>query len=149
MKVLAALLCGLLFGTGLALGDMVNPARVLAFLNVAGRWDPTLAFVMAGALLPAAAGFWIARRRGRPLIAKSLHIPQTKTIDAKLVGGAASFGLGWGLVGLCPGPVFAALPFAGAPGLIFAVAMLCGMAAFRLTTLLGGSPQREPAAQRL
>ncbi len=136
MSRLVALVCGLLFGAGLALSDMIDPARVLAFLDVAGRWDPTLAYVMAGAVAVAAPGFWIARRRGRPILGETLHVPASGQIDARLLGGAALFGVGWGLVGFCPGPALAALPIGGTPTLIFVAAMAAGMGGFALAARL-------------
>ena len=140
-----ALACGLLFGAGLALSDMIDPARVLAFLDVAGRWDPTLAFVIIGAVAAAAAGFALARRQGRPLIARELHLPSSNRIDGRLVGGAAIFGVGWGLVGFCPGPALAALPIGSAPALIFAAAMLGGMGLFAFVQRLRPQPRGVPA----
>jgi len=129
---LPALLAGLLFGAGLALSDMVNPARVLGFLDLAGDWDPTLAFVMGGALLPSAAGYAIARRMKHPLLAGEFRIPQTRKIDPGLLTGAALFGVGWGLIGLCPGPAIAGLALGLWQVALFVAAMLAGMAAHRL-----------------
>jgi uncharacterized protein len=131
-RVLAALAAGLLFGAGLALSDMINPARVLAFLDVAGNWDPTLAFVMAGALLPSAGGYWLARRMKRPALADEFSIPAGRKIEPKLIAGAALFGIGWGLVGLCPGPAVAALGFGLWQPWLFVAAMLAGMFVHRL-----------------
>lgn len=128
---LSALLAGLLFGAGLAISDMINPARVLAFLDVAGRWDPTLAFVMAGALLPSAAGFVWAKRRGAPLFDSRFFIPENRTVDRRLLAGAALFGAGWGLVGFCPGPAIAGLAFGLWQPWLFVLAMLAGMALHR------------------
>ena len=123
----AALAAGVLFGAGLAVSDMVNPARVLGFLDVAGAWDPTLAFVMGGALAVTASTFWWILRRPRPVLAESFALPTARAVDARLLGGAALFGVGWGLVGFCPGPALAALPFAGWQGVLFALAMAAGM----------------------
>ncbi|MFK3844774.1 DUF6691 family protein [Stenotrophomonas sp. PS02297] len=127
-----ALICGLLFGTGLVISDMVNPARVLAFLDVAGSWDPTLALVMGSALVPSALAYAWRRRRQRPLAAASFHVPDNPSIDARLLGGASLFGIGWGLVGLCPGPAVAALVTLQWPFLTFAAAMLAGMTIYRV-----------------
>jgi uncharacterized membrane protein YedE/YeeE len=129
---LPGLVVGLLFGAGLALSDMINPARVLAFLDVAGRWDPTLAFVMGGALLPSAAGYWLMRRMHRPLMARDFRIPQNRTVEPKLLAGAAIFGIGWGLAGFCPGPAIAAVGFGLWQPWLFVAAMLGGMLLHRL-----------------
>ncbi|WP_394004567.1 DUF6691 family protein [Luteimonas sp. WGS1318] len=126
-----ALLCGVLFGAGLVVSDMVNPARVLAFLDVAGHWDPALALVMGAALVPSALAYVWRGRRQRPLAAAAFHVPDSRRIDARLLGGAALFGIGWGLVGLCPGPAIAALVTLQWPFLAFAAAMLAGMALHR------------------
>ena len=128
MRLAVALLAGGIFGLGLTLSDMVNPARVLAFLDVAGgAWDPTLAFVMGGALLPMAVAWRIAAS-GKPFFAGTFPGPASQVIDLRLLGGAALFGLGWGLVGLCPGPALAVLSLDGWSAWVFAVAMLAGMA---------------------
>lgn len=131
-NILSGLLAGILFGGGLALSDMTNPARVLAFLDLAGSWDPTLAFVMGGALLPSALGYLIVRHMRRPLIAEAFCIPRNKTVDTPMIAGAAIFGTGWGLVGLCPGPGIAALGLGLWQPWLFVVAMLAGMALHRI-----------------
>ena len=124
--------CGALFGLGLALSGMTDPAVVLGFLDIVGRWNPALAFVMAGALAVAAIGFRLAGARAAPLLAPAFHAPSANVIDARLVTGAALFGLGWGLAGYCPGPAIASL-VAAAPGTVaFVAAMLAGMAATRI-----------------
>jgi uncharacterized membrane protein YedE/YeeE len=104
-----SLFCGVLFGVGLAVSGMTNPAKVLAFLDVAGHWDPTLAFVMGGALGISAAGYQLARRRDRTWLGGEFGFPTRSDLDPALLGGAALFGIGWGLVGLCPGPALADL----------------------------------------
>lgn len=129
---LVALLSGVLFGMGLALSGMTDPARVRAFLDVTGAWDPTLAFVMGGALLPMAIAWAVVRRRTRPVVADAFHLPATSPIDARLIGGAALFGIGWGLAGLCPGPAIAALAIAPGPALVFGIFMTIGFGLFRL-----------------
>ena len=129
---LPALMVGLLFGAGLALADMVNPARVQAFLDVAGAWDPTLAFVMGAALVPSAAAYWIRRRMDRPLLAEGFAIPENRSLDRRLLGGAALFGIGWGLAGFCPGPALASLVFGAWQPWLFVAAMLAGMFAHRI-----------------
>lgn len=128
---LAALIAGVIFGAGLALSDMVNPARVLAFLDVAGDWDPTLAFVMGGALLPAALAYLASRRARRPVLAERFQIPENRVVDRRLLAGAALFGAGWGLVGFCPGPAIAGLVFGLWQPWVFVAAMLAGMALHR------------------
>lgn len=129
---LPGLIVGTLFGAGLALSDMINPGRVLAFLDVAGAWDPTLAFVMAAALVPSAAGYIVVRRMQRPIMAQAFSIPQNRIIDSDLVAGATLFGAGWGLVGICPGPAIAGLAFGLWQSWLFAAAMVAGMALQRL-----------------
>lgn len=131
-NIFPGLLAGLIFGAGLALSDMVNPARVLAFLDLAGDWDPTLAFVMGGALVPSAIGYALVGRMQRPLMAEEFRIPQNRALEPRLVAGAAMFGVGWGLVGLCPGPAIAGLAFGRWEIWLFAAAMLAGMVLHRL-----------------
>ena len=130
-RTLLAVASGLLFGAGLAISDMINPARVLAFLDVAGAWDPTLAFVLGGALVPSAAAYLVKRRMESPVLEKRFHVPSNRTIDTPLVTGAVIFGLGWGLVGLCPGPAIAALVTLKWQAFVFVIAMIAGMAAYR------------------
>ncbi len=124
---LSAFAAGLLFGAGLALSDMINPARVLAFLDVAGRWDPTLAFVMCGAVLASAIGYFASRRMRAPLLEEHFFIPGARQLDGQLIGGAALFGIGWGLVGFCPGPAVASLVFGLWQPWLFVAAMAVGM----------------------
>lgn len=131
---LPGLLAGLIFGAGLALSDMVNPARVQAFLDVAGDWDPTLAFVMGAALLPSAIAYLIRRRMGGPLLDGRFSIPESRVVDRPLLLGAALFGIGWGLVGFCPGPALAGLVLGAWQPWLFVLAMLAGMALHRLAT---------------
>lgn len=132
--VIPALATGILFGAGLALSDMINPARVLAFLDLAGAWDPTLAFVLAGALIPSAIGYIIAQRMKRPIVTEVFCIPQTRTVDRRLLIGAGLFGAGWGLAGFCPGPAVAALAFGLWQPWVFVAAMLVGMILYRAST---------------
>lgn len=132
-RLIVAVLCGLLFGAGMVVSDMINPARVLAFLDVAGAWDPSLAFVMGGALIPSGFAYLIRRRMDAPLAADRFHVPESRIVDRPLVGGAVLFGLGWGLVGLCPGPALAALTTRAWQAFVFVGAMVAGMAVFRLT----------------
>lgn len=129
---IAALAAGLLFGAGLAISDMINPARVQAFLDVAGAWDPTLAFVMVGAVLASAVGYAVSRRRRTPLLGAKFFIPENRQLDSQLIGGAALFGIGWGLVGYCPGPAVAGLVFGMWQSWLFVAAMIGGMMLQRL-----------------
>ncbi len=133
-QVLISLAAGLLFGAGLALSGMTDPSRVRAFLDVAGAWDPTLAFVMGGALAPMTLAWRVMRRLERPIAAGMFDLPQSSVIDARLVGGAALFGVGWGASGLCPGPAIANLALQPAHAGLFVIAMLGGMVLQRLTS---------------
>ncbi len=128
LRTLAGLACGLVFGLGLAVSGMMNPAKVIGFLDVAGDWDPTLIFVMGGALLVTIPSYRAILVRRGPILAEGFSLPQKKAIDAPLIGGAALFGIGWGLVGFCPGPAVAALVTGLAPVFGFVAAMVAGMA---------------------
>jgi uncharacterized membrane protein YedE/YeeE len=132
MRLVVALLAGSAFGAGLAFADMTNPAKVLNFLDFLGSWDPSLAFVMGVGLAVAAVGFAAARKRPTPFFCDTFELPTRRDLDAELLGGAALFGVGWGLAGFCPGPALAALPL-GVPAVYtFVLAMLAGMALYRL-----------------
>ena len=133
-NVLPGLLAGLIFGAGLALSDMVNPARVQGFLDVAGDWDPTLALVIGAAIAPSAIAYLIRRRMERPLLEARFSIPESRLLDRPLLAGAALFGLGWGMVGLCPGPALAGLVLGAWQPWLFVLAMFAGMALHRTTT---------------
>ncbi len=137
MRMLVALDAGSIFGLGLVIADMVNPARVQAFLDPFGAWDPTLAFVMGGAMTPMLIAWRLTQGR-KPLFRKAS--PEMRTeIDSRLVGGGAMFGAGWGLAGFCTGPALAALGF-GSGGLwLLLASMIAGMALFRLTTARGAT----------
>lgn len=128
MRIAVALIAGLLFGLGLTISQMIDPAKVLAFLDIAGHWDPSLALVMVGALIVAVPAFRAARLGGRPLYGDSYAIPERRDIDARLLSGAALFGVGWGLVGYCPGPALAGLAIGAGPTWLFVTAMIAGMA---------------------
>ncbi|MFK0278549.1 DUF6691 family protein [Ensifer sp. NPDC090286] len=132
-RVFAAICCGLLFGAGLVVSDMINPARVLAFLDIAGDWDPSLGFVMGGALIPSALAYIVRNRRRAPLLDETFHVPTKRALDLRLVAGAALFGVGWGLVGLCPGPAIAALSTGRWQAGLFVLAMVAGMILYRFT----------------
>jgi len=140
-QIIAALVAGTLFGVGLTLSRMIDPAKVLGFLDIAGNWDPSLALVLVGATGTAAIGFrLVLGQRSAPLFAESFSLPTAHDITLRLVIGAAIFGVGWGLVGLCPGPAITGLSLEIRPIAIFVLAMLGGMALFKLVDgLLGGA----------
>lgn len=118
---------GILFGLGLSVSEMVNPARVLGFLNILGHWDPTLIFVMGGALTVAVPGFQYARLMHKPVLGMSFSMPGKKDLDKKLILGAVLFGIGWGLAGICPGPSLVALNAFDGRIVLFVVALLAGL----------------------
>lgn len=126
MNLLIALLTGVLFGLGLTVSGMIDPAKVLNFLDLAGHWDPTLAFVMGGAVLVSLPAYQLARRRARPLLAPTFKLPANTPVDRRLLVGAAIFGIGWGIGGFCPGPAVAALASLQWPVLGFVLAMIAG-----------------------
>lgn len=131
MRILVALVAGLLFGGGLAISGMADPMRVQAFLDLFGDWDPTLAFVMGGAMIPMAIAWFIKGKLDTPLAAPSFELPDTATLDRRLAIGAILFGMGWGIAGLCPGPALADLAIAPVAVLPFVAAMFAGMVAHR------------------
>jgi uncharacterized protein len=128
MRMMASLLCGLVFGAGLLISGMVQPTKVLGFLDIFGAWDPSLAVVMAAALAVSVPGFMLANGRARPLLAAKSFWPTRRDIDRPLVVGAALFGVGWGLVGLCPGPALESLATLSPGIIVFLAAMTGGMA---------------------
>lgn len=132
-RLIVPLASGALFGAGLALGGMTDPARVRGFLDLFGAWDPTLAFVMGGAVLVMAIAWRVQPRMARPLFADTFALPDRSDLTVRLIGGSALFGAGWGIAGLCPGPAIAALVIEPASAAIFVAAMLAGMALVRLT----------------
>ncbi len=141
MSFLMNLLLGLLFGMGLVVSGMSDPAKVLNFLDLAGTWDPSLAFVMAGGVLVAFIGYRLVFARGKPLLDSAFHLPTSTKIDGRLVAGAAIFGIGWGLGGFCPGPAITALGL-GQPGtLVFLPAMVIGL---WIAKLVGGAAAIPP-----
>ncbi len=144
MNAVFAFLSGLIFGVGLLLAGMANPAKVLGFLDIAGSWDPSLGLVMAGAIGIAVFAFAWARRRSLSLLGLPMQMPVATRIDKRLAGGSLLFGVGWGLAGICPGPAVVLLG-AGLPeGWIFAASMICGMLIFEACERL---PLRSRAAQ--
>lgn len=133
-RFLPPLVSGTLFGAGLLVGGMTDPQRVRGFLDLTGRWDPTLAFVMGGALLVMAVAWRVRERMKKPLFGASFSLPDRTDLDARLIGGSILFGIGWGLAGLCPGPALANLSLALPQVAPFIAAMLAGMTAHRLLT---------------
>lgn len=123
----SALVAGLVFGLGLILSGMANPAKVLGFLDLAGRWDPSLAFVMAGAIAVGVVAFSAARGRTRSLLGEPMRMPTATQLDRRLVGGSLLFGIGWGIAGFCPGPALVALGMGETKAAVFVLAMLAGM----------------------
>jgi uncharacterized protein len=132
VKIVVAALAGVIFGVGLVVSGMTVPARVTGFLDVGGAWDPTLAFVMASAIGVYAPFAWLARRRSHPIFEARFQLPARRPIDGQLLGGAAVFGVGWGLSGYCPGPAIVSVS-SGIGALGFVVAMAAGMLLARLT----------------
>lgn len=131
MSFLVNLALGLLFGVGLVVSGMADPAKVLNFLDLFGTWDPSLAFVMGGAVAVAFVGYRLVLRRDRPIIGTAFHLPTRKGIDARVIAGPAIFGIGWGLGGFCPGPALTAFGLGESGTLAFVPAMLIGMGAAR------------------
>jgi uncharacterized membrane protein YedE/YeeE len=130
--MVASLACGLLFGVGLILAGMADPAKVLGFLDIAGHWDPSLAMVMLGAIATALVPFALVRRRDRSVLGRPMRLPTDQTIDRRLVLGSVVFGIGWGLAGICPGPALVLMGAAAAKGWIFGGAMLAGVGIFEV-----------------
>jgi uncharacterized protein len=130
MQILTALFAGLVFGLGLIVSGMADPAKVLGFLDLAGAWDPSLALVMAGAIGVGLPVFLYAGKRGATLTGAPLQLPSVRQIDRRLVTGSLLFGVGWGVAGFCPGPALVALGMGQGKALVFGVAMLAGMAVF-------------------
>jgi uncharacterized membrane protein YedE/YeeE len=149
MYVLSSFLAGLVFGIGLLASRMANPVKVLGFLDLAGAWDPSLAFVMVGAVGIAALAFALARRRASSLLGTPIALPSSQAIDSRLVIGSLVFGIGWGLAGFCPGPALVALGAGVSKAYVFVAAMLAGMLAFELLQRIGsrGSGQEEASSR--
>ena len=132
MLMLSSLLAGLVFGLGLIVSGMANPAKVLGFLDLAGSWDPSLAFVMAGAIAVGFLAFLLAKKRRLSFLGAEMKLPPAGRIDRRLVAGSLLFGAGWGLAGFCPGPGLVALGMGEPKAAVFVLAMLAGMAIFEL-----------------
>ncbi|MGR4067304.1 DUF6691 family protein [Billgrantia sp. C5P2] len=126
MKTFMGYIAGLLFGLGLALAGMTDPARVLGFLDLFGAWDPTLMFVLGGAVITTFIGYRIVFRRERPMLDETFQLPTRQDLDGRLIGGAALFGIGWGLSGYCPGPAIASIAGLTAPLFAMLIAMVAG-----------------------
>ncbi len=132
MTVLASLFAGLVFGLGLLVSGMASPSKVLGFLDLAGKWDPSLALVMVGAIAVGTVAFTLARRRTASLLGLDMKLPTARHIDRRLVLGSVLFGIGWGIAGLCPGPALVALGTGQVKAVIFVLATLAGMGVFEL-----------------
>lgn len=145
MFVLSSLLAGLVFGLGLIVSGMANPAKVLGFLDLAGPWDPSLAMVMGGAIAVGFFAFLLARRRARSLLGAEMKLPNARHIDRRLVLGSVLFGMGWGVAGFCPGPGLVALGMGESKALVFVAAMLAGMAVFELIEKLRSQRRLQSA----
>ena len=130
LTIFTSLLAGLVFGLGLIVSGMANPAKVLGFLDIGGAWDPSLAFVMAGATAVAAIAFALARRRNSTLLGNAMQLPASRDIERRLVIGSLLFGIGWGVAGFCPGPGLVALGMGEVKALVFVAAMLAGLGIF-------------------
>lgn len=146
MNALAAFAAGLVFGIGLLLSGMADPGKVKGFLDLAGTWDPSLAFVMGGAILVGVFAFALARKRARSFLGGAMHLPEARELDARLVGGSIVFGIGWGLAGFCPGPAIVSLGAGYDQAAAFVAAMLAGMVLY--TAISGGLFRPARAGQR-
>ena len=143
-SALAAFISGVIFAIGLAIGGMTKPAKVAGFLDFTGNWDPSLMFVMGGAVMTHAILYRLIRQRPTPLFTATFFVPTRKDIDARLLGGAALFGIGWGLSGFCPGPAITSLASGQPPVLIFVVAMIVGMYLYTLVDTFWTRPETAP-----
>jgi uncharacterized membrane protein YedE/YeeE len=132
MQVVSAFIVGLVFGIGLIVAGMTDPSKVLGFLDLAGNWNPSLAFVMGGAILVGLVAFRFAGKRERSLLGEAMRLPTARQVDRRLVLGGLAFGAGWGLGGFCPGPALASLAAGSPKALIFSAAMLAGMAIYEI-----------------
>jgi uncharacterized membrane protein YedE/YeeE len=145
MQIITALVTGLIFGLGLILSGMTDASKVIGFLDLAGRWDPSLAFVMGGAILVGVAPFRFARGREKSLLGDVMRLPTARQIDRRLVLGGLAFGTGWGLAGYCPGPALASVAQGGTQPLIFVAAMLAEMAVYEIQDRLAMMRKQKPA----
>ncbi|HEX9172783.1 MAG TPA: DUF6691 family protein [Telluria sp.] len=145
MQILSALFVGLLFGIGLIVSGMTDPSKVIGFLDLAGSWNPSLAFVMGGAILVGLVAFRFAGQRARSLLGAPMRLPSASNIDRRLVLGGLAFGAGWGLAGYCPGPALASVASGGVKPVIFTIAMLAGMGIFELLERAAGARKARAA----
>lgn len=132
MQILAALVAGLIFGFGLIVSGMTNPAKVIGFLDISGNWDPSLIFVMVGAIVIGIFAFWLAKNRTVSFLGAPLRLPRSQQIDRRLILGGLIFGIGWGLAGYCPGPALASIASGNSKPIVFTLAMVAGMAIFEI-----------------
>ena len=132
LRILASLFCGVLFGLGLAVSQMINPAKVIGFLDVTGNWDPSLALVMLGAVSVMGVAQLLILRRSAPLLEPRFQLPRDTAIDTRLIAGSAVFGIGWGLSGFCPGPAIASIPLGDPKVLVFVLAIVAGSVLYRV-----------------
>jgi len=139
MRLFSSYLIGLIFGIGISISGMANPAKVLNFFDVAGNWDPSLIFVMGGALVVTFVGYWFVLRRAAPMIDAKFHLPENRNLDARLLGGAAVFGIGWGIAGFCPGGALPALGTGRFDVIVFVVALIAGIFASKALMALTGA----------
>ena len=146
MQLLTALMSGLLFGLGLIISGMTDPSKIIGFLDLAGGWNPSLAFVMGGAVMVGLAAFRFAANRPKAILGDAMRLPTARHIDRRLVLGGLAFGAGWGLAGYCPGPALASLATGSSEPIIFVIAMLAGMAVFEVQDRLAAA-SRERAAK--
>jgi uncharacterized membrane protein YedE/YeeE len=146
MSALGAFLAGLVFGIGLILSGMTDPGKVIGFLDIAGNWDPSLAFVMGGAVLVGFFAFSLAGRRGRSFLGGAMELPRRRDIDTRLVAGSVVFGIGWGLAGFCPGPALVSFGSGQDKAAVFVAAMLLGMLAYTAAERLIHEPRRRAKA---
>jgi uncharacterized membrane protein YedE/YeeE len=147
VNLIAAFAAGLVFGVGLIVSGMTDPGKVIGFLDVFGRWDPSLAFVMAGAIVVGFFAFLFARRRTRAFLGGAMHLPKTRDIDKRLVGGGLLFGVGWGLAGFCPGPALVSFGSGVEQAAVFVAAMLGGMVIYHAAERFIHAPGRQTRIQ--
>jgi uncharacterized membrane protein YedE/YeeE len=147
MNIIFAWLSGTVFGFGLILSGMSNPAKVLAFLDLAGLWDPSLALVMGGAIVVGSVAFAMAKQRTQSLLGLPMQLPSSRQIDRRLIGGSILFGIGWGLAGICPGPALVLLGSGAMQGVIFVAAMLAGMGLFEVLEYLQRAATQKSEAR--